>query len=101
MHVRLLDQRGFDFGHSTRKPRILTSESFLPTNWIRRRSSTDQIIRAIEALVSETRFSELVRNEPIGRQLGPVEIAARDAGAADKQLAGFAGSDRLRSSSRT
>ena len=44
--------------------------------------------------------AERVGDEPLGGELGPVEVAARQAGAADVELAGDADGHGLRPSSR-
>ena len=93
-HARLLAQGRFDLGQLDAEAPDL-DERVLPAHELQLALACppDKIIRAVEALVSETRFIERVRNEPIARQLGPVEIAARHAGAADKQLADLAACD--------
>ncbi len=47
---------------------------------------------AVEARATR---AERLRHEPLGRQIGPAEVAAREPGAADAELAGHADGHRL------
>ena len=71
---------------SIRKPRIFTWSSMRPRN---SRLAVRRAPRAVAAAVEAAR-PERVREEALGGELGPVEVAARHAGAADVELAGDA-----------
>ena len=81
-----------------RKPRSFTCWSMRPRNTILPSARAGAVAGAVQA---RARLAERIGDEPLRGQLGPAEVAAGDAGAADEPLAGDADRDRVLVASST